>query len=172
MDNQKNQVYVVSLKKYVDSGYITPKQYDDLVNSYRTKQKLRGECFIPKEEFYRCEGDCGGCKYHRPPFSLDTTCTSDEDGSVFTPGENVASSSLSPDEIAIDTVFFSEILKRVSELLPEALTVGKLTQQKVNLEDATYLASISRRTYSRRLDKIRKILQLEFPEYDFSKKKK
>ena len=169
MDNQKNQVYVVSLKKYVDSGYITPKQYDDLVNSYRTKQKLRGECFIPKEEFYRCEGDCGGCKYHRPPLSLDTTCTSDEDGSVFTPGENVASSSLSPDEIAIDTVFFSEILKRVSELLPEALIVGELTQSGINLDCAEQVIGMPRQTYSYRLDKLRKKLALEFPEYNFEK---
>lgn len=92
MNNQKkeNQVYVASLNKYVDSGALTPKQYDELVNSYRTKQKKRRECFLPKEEYHLCEGDCASCKYHIPLISFDDTYISDKDGNVLTIGDCIA----------------------------------------------------------------------------------
>ena len=173
MNNQKkeNQVYVASLNKYVDSGDLTPKQYDELVNSYRTKQKKRRECFLPKEEYHLCEGDCASCKYHIPLISFDDTYISDKDGNVLTIGDCIAADVPDTDEIAINKVYLSEIIKRVSELLPEALIVGNLKDAGISLDCAEQIIGMPRQTYSYRLDKIRKKLALEFPEYNFEKNK-
>ena len=97
------------------------------------------------------------------PASLDYQ-TENEDGDTCSPIETLSDNAPSVEEIICDQIELEQLFKRLEQIMPEAITIGKLRQEGMSDEAIAKVIGIKRTTFRSRLDKAKEMLVSEFPD--------
>lgn len=90
--------------------------------------------------------------------------TENEDGDMCSPLDTLCDSSPSVEEIICDQVELKLLFKRLEQIMPEAVTIGKLRQEGLSDEVISKVVGIKRTTFRSRLIKAKELLSTEFPD--------
>lgn len=163
-DNQY-RIYVKSTHEWVAVPEETYQEHVRHYDTFRKKQKGRGECACPKSRFWLCDGDCLTCEFHHASMqSLDYSIES-EDGDTCSPLERLCDPSPSIDSVVCDKVELDRLFTRLNDLMPEAIEIGRLRQQGLSDSAIADALGIKRTTFLSRLKKAKAQLEVEFPDF-------
>lgn len=163
-DNQY-RIYVKSTHEWVAVPEEVYREHVRHYDSFRKKQKGRGECACPKSKFWLCDGDCLACKFHHASMlSLDYT-VENEDGDTCSPLDRLCDSSPSIESVVCDKAELDQLFARLNVLMPEAIEIGKLRQQGLSDSAITDALGIKRTTFLSRLKKVKSLLADEYPDF-------
>jgi DNA-directed RNA polymerase specialized sigma subunit len=99
--------------------------------------------------------------------SLDAT-RKDDDGEDVCILDCIASPESILNEIILDQLVMQQLLKRLEELMPEAIEIGKLRQEGLSDEAIADIIGIKRTTFLSRLKKAEEKLREEYgPDFNF-----
>lgn len=168
MTNQDKQYYIYSRSNH-ERIYVTQQDFEDYyrgINTFRKAQQRAKSCVCPVHKRLDCDMDCLTCPYYRRGnnLSLDYTETDDE-GNEKAWIDDLADTSAPIDEIVADTVELQLLFKRLAEIMPQALEIGRLRQQGLSEDAIAAQIGTGRKTYAYRLKKAADILKIEFPEF-------
>ena len=132
-------------------------------NNIRKQMKEEKRCSCPQSKWWYCDGMCQDCKYS----PSDEVASLDElyagpDGSTFRLSDLLVDTSLPVSEACVNQLFAQKILNRLRELMPEALTIGRLRLLGMTDEAIAKEVGIPRTTFLYQLDKAWQTLQEEF----------
>ena len=176
MTNQDKQYYIYLRSADPDNRRVpcTKQQFDDYyrdINAYRRTQMNRGRCVCPRSKWLACDMDCFTCSYHTSGDlgSLDDNYT-DEEGNETQWLDRLQEKSpdlqtLHLDDQVSDALYMREILKRLCEIMPQAIEIGRLRQAGNTDVAISEKIGVKNTTFISRLKKVQKILQEEFPEF-------
>ena len=158
-------IYIRSTKERVP---VTKEEFDNYyrdISVFRRKQQRHGRCVCPENKRLDCDMDCATCPFRRAGdgLSLDYT-TTDEDGTEICWADNLEDPSPLIEDIVADGIQMTALFKRINELMPQAIEIGKLRQQGLTERQIEAEIGVGRKTYAYRLKKVREILAKEFPE--------
>ena len=168
MTNQDKQYYIYSRSTH-ERIYVTQQEFEDYyrgINTFRKAQQRSKNCVCPENKRLDCDMDCLTCSYYRRGnnLSLDYTETDDE-GNEKAWIDDLDDTSAPIDEIVADTVELQLLFKRLAEIMPQALEIGRLRQQGLSEDAIAAQIGTGRKTYAYRLKKAADILKIEFPEF-------
>jgi len=108
---------------------------------------------------------CDDCEFHAPGdiLSLDMP-TSNDDGDEATLLDMLEDPAPSIEEVICDKAELDQLFDRLNELMPEAVQIGKLRQEKLTDEEIAKVIGIKRTTFRSRLEKAKAQLASEFPD--------
>ena len=135
-------------------------------SNYRRTQQRNGLCVCPRDKWMFCDCDCDYCQYRKHPdtLSLDYTNTND-DGDERSWLEDLPDDSPLIEDIITTSEDMAAIFARLTELMPEAITIGDLRLDGLTEETIAGEIGVGRKTFAYRLKKVETILAQEFPEY-------
>ena len=163
-DNQY-RIYLKSTREWVAVPEEVYREHVRHYDSFRKKQKGRGECACPKSKFWLCDGDCLNCEFHHTSMdSLDYTVES-KDGDTCSPLERLCDPSPSIESIVCDKVELDRLFARLHEIMPEAIEIGRLRQQGLSDSAIADALGIKRTTFLSRLKKAKDLLSDEYPDF-------
>lgn len=163
-------IYIHSTKQKVS---VTKEQFDDYyrdINTYRKKMQRQGRCTCPPSKRLLCTMDCITCPYQVESFiRLDETLLDDLGNELskldYLQGKNTSLQSPFIDELLSDSDEMNQLLHRLSKLMPEAIEIGKLRNKGLTDKAIAKAINVSRTTFRSRIEKNKKILKKEFPEF-------
>ncbi len=165
LNENQYRIYLKSTREWVAVPEEVYREHVRHYDSYRKKQKGRGECACPKSKFWLCDGDCLTCEFHHASMdSLDYT-VENEDGDTCSPLERLCDPSPSIESIVTDKVELDRLFARLNELMPEAIEIGKLRQQGLPDSAIADALGIKRTTFLSRLKKVKALLADEYPDF-------
>ena len=168
MKTNDNQYYI-----YIRSTHeripVTQQQFNDYyrdINAFRKKQQRHGRCACPEYKRLECDMNCVTCQSQRAgdSLSLDYT-TVDDEGNEQAWIDTLADRSPLMDEIIADSQQLEQLFIRLKELVPEAIQIGKLRLEGYTDIDIAKRIGIRNTTFRSRLERAKKILSEEFPEF-------
>ena len=121
----------------------------------RSKRQYHGQCCCPKQYLWKCDGDCEICEYHSAGDSLSLDYETEMHGDIFADTSDT-------EEIVTDRILMKQLLERLSELMPEAIEVGKFKLDGESERASLEKLDMARTTYRSRLEKVKKQLMKEF----------
>lgn len=151
-----NDPHKVTLKPVSEEVYvkITPE-----INRIRSHRQYHGQCRCPKKYLWKCDGDCAICEYRATGDCLSLDYDMEMHGDTF------ASTSVI-EEIVADHILMCQLLERLKELMPEAITVGQMSlDEDMSERKCLEQLNLKRSTYRSRLEKVRKQLEYEFGKF-------
>ena len=123
----------------------------------RKKEQEHGRCMCPKRDLWKCDADCALCQYHAPGDNLSLDQMEKESGNeaadLFT--RDVA-------DIVTDQEDMRRLIRRLSELMPEAIEVGQRRQAGLSERQSLEQLDLKRSTYRSQLKKVKEQLIAEF----------
>lgn len=141
------------------------KDYFRQIDTYRKKQQRHGKCVCPEKERQLCDMDCSLCPHYRPKREEEL------DAPAYTEGdEDITFCDLMTEAVpdlsdaVTDRLAFQAVLKRLKELMPEALEFGELRMAGLSRTEIYEVIGLKRTTCDYQLKKAQKILCSEFPE--------
>ena len=172
MPNQDKH-YTVYLRSAKMSVPCTKQQFDDYyrdINAYRRTQMNHGRCICPKSEWLYCDMDCGRC-----PHQTAGDMSSLDDGLIDDEGNEMNRLDHLQEKMPelqctafADTIAerseMQAVLARLCEIMPKAVTIGRLREQGSSDTDISKEIGVPRKTFTDQLKKARDILKKEFPE--------
>ena len=153
--------------KWIEVPSETYAEYMKYCNTHRKRMQAHSLCRCPKALWWQCDTVCADCVHRNDPesVSLDEQVTSE-----LCDGENslldiVMDDSELMEDLMCDADELNHLLHRLKELMLEAIQIGE--QRDENLSDAEIaeLIGVKRTTFLYRLNRVRKILKNEFPEF-------
>ena len=125
------------------------------IDRIRKKAQYHGECACPKRFIWKCDGNCDCCEYcvRKQSLSLDLE--------IENHGDHIADTA-DTEVIVADKLIFTELLRRLAVLMPEAIEVGKLKLEGESERSSIEQLGMTRSTYRSRLEKVRKQIYEEF----------
>ena len=164
IDNQY-RIYLKSSREWVEVPEEVYREHIRHYDSFRKKQKGRGECACPKSKFWLCDGDCLTCEFHCSSMdSLDYT-VENKDGDTYSLIDQICDPSPSLESIICDKVELDRLFARLNELMPEAIEIGRLRQQGLSDSAIADALGIRRTTFLSRLKKVKALLADEYPDF-------
>ena len=160
-DKQTGTWFEVSPEEY--------KEYDAWRTNFRKRQQYHGRCMCPRRKWWLCDAVCEDCEFHAPGdmLSLDAT-KENEDGDEVCILDCYASPESVLNDIVLDQLLMQQLLKRLEELMPEAIEIGKLRQEGLSDEAIADIIGIKRTTFLSRLKKAEEKLRGEYgPDFNF-----
>ncbi len=157
------KVYIKAINEWVET---TKEFHDDYyrgVNAHRRTQQNHGNCSLPRKMYWYCDENCAECKYcvSTDMDSLDRTIGEDEECTFH----DIISDEYSDiEEIAADRITMGLLLKRLEELMPEAIRIGEMRESGMNETEISKEMGMARTTMRSRLDRLAQVLSKEFPE--------
>ena len=161
-DNQEGAWHEVTEEQF--------KEINQYCNTIRKREQRRHRCCCPRERFWYCNGICTDCKYYisQNELSLDEERQQDGEG-IITLHDIIAFDDPPLDESVAEYDLLGQLMERVYELMPEARDIGELRLQGLSDEAIADQIHIKRKTFTYRIEKVRKQLIEEFgddlPEY-------
>ena len=168
MTNNENTRYIY-LRSTKERIPCTQEEFDNYyrdINTYRKAQQRHGKCVCPANKRLDCDMDCMSCPFRRAgdSLSLDFT-TTDEDGNEIRWADNIEDPSVHIEDIVADSHALKQLFARLNEIMPEAIEIGKMRMSgKSDLAIAEEIG-IRNTTFRSRLDRAKKIISEEFPEF-------
>lgn len=138
---------------------------DDLYTEYmryrdRTRKRMqgRGECDLPKEKFWYCDGDCVGCKHRTYGrfTSLDEPLRTDESGEDYSLLDVIGDPHADFEDKVVDKLYYRQIIDRLIDLYPEAITIGELRVKGKTDNEIAEIIGVNRTTFRSRIEKVKK----------------
>lgn len=148
---------------------VTPEQYsehDRWRTRIRKKQQKLGFCNCPRSKWWLCDGICEDCEFRCTPgniVSLDTPIDTG-DGDEMSLHDVVADPDSLFESAICDKAELDELFKKLSELMPEAVEIGKLRQKGLSDEAIAKMIGIKRTTFLSRLKKAKERLAEDYPD--------
>ena len=164
-DNQSKRIYDKQTRTWFE---VSPEQYKEL-DRWRTNLRKREQshkrCMCPRSKWWLCDGMCQDCEFHAPgdTLSLDMPATNAE-GDEVTLMDTLVDPAPSIEEIICDTAELDQLFARLSELMPEAIEIGRLRQEGLSDQAIADIIGIKRTTFLSRLKKAKETLSEEFPD--------
>ena len=163
--NDKRRIFDKTTKTWFE---VTPeeyKRYDAWRTNLRKREQYHGRCMCPRNKWWLCDGVCEDCEFHAPGdmLSLDAT-KKNEDGEETCILDCYASPESVLNDIVLDQLLMQQLLKRLEELMPEAVEIGKLRQEGLSDEAIANIIGINRNTFRSRLKKTEERLREEYGE--------
>ena len=135
-------------------------------SNHRKRMQAHGLCKYPRAKWWQCDTVCADCIHQNllETVSLDepvTDCSSEDEMELL---DVVVDGSELMEELLCDADELNHLLKRLQELMPEALKIGKLRDDELTDTEIAERIGVCRTTFRSRLNKVREILKKEFPE--------
>ena len=159
------RIYIKSAREWVDVPEELYREHIRHYDSFRKKQKSRGECVCPKSRFWLCDGDCLTCEFHCSSMDSLDYSIENEDGDVCSPLDRRCDPSPTIESIVCDKVELDRLFARLNELMPEAIEIGRLRQQGLSDSAIADALGIKRTTFLSRLKKVKALLVDEYPDF-------
>lgn len=163
-DNQY-QIYVKSTREWVAVPEEVYREHVRHYDSYRKKQKGRGECACPKSRFWLCDGDCLTCEFHCSSMDSLNYSIENEDGNDCSLLDRLCDPSPSIESVVCDKAELDQLFARLNDLMPEAIEIGRLRQQGLSDSAIADALGIKRTTFLSRLKKVKALLADEYPDF-------
>ena len=161
--NNPKRIYIKSSREWVDVSEEVYRDYMRHCDATRKRMQYHGCCACPRKQFWLCDADCLACEFRR----AGDTVSLDHDLAGDTGELTILDTIADPTPLIEDTIAdyeeLSELLHRLSELLPEAIKVGLLREQGLSESAIAAELGIPRTTLHSRLSKAREQLKPEFP---------
>ena len=133
------------------------------IDSFRKKQQRHGGCVCPANKRLDCDMDCFNCQFHKSDvFSLDDKLPEDDDLTWmdFTPNGEMPINEVVEDSQELHALFL-----RLEEMMPEAIEIGRLRMNGDSDVHISKRIGIPNTTLRYRLQKVKKIIEKEFPDF-------
>lgn len=145
----------------VDQEYI--EIFERNISNYRRTKRKKNRCACPRALWRRCTTRCDECKFRipEPIISLDTPIIF-ADNSSRTLFDTLRSNGLPTDDEAIARAMCSAALKRIEQIMPEAIEIGELRLAGYSLDHIAAKLNIPRTTLTDRLNKLHNVIKKEF----------
>lgn len=139
------------------------KEYYRGINAFRRREQRHGRCACPANQRFACDMVCGHCPHIRigDTLSLEEVVFENE-GICYL--DLVTEESRLIDEMIIEAEALKVVLKRIEEIMPVAILIGRLRIAGYTETEIERLIHINRRTYAYRLKKLRRTIEKEFSE--------
>ena len=159
------RIYLKSTREWVEVSEEIYRERTRYYDAFRKRQQSHGQCVCPKNKFWLCDGDCYNCEFRKAgdTLSLDYQ-TENEDGDTCSPIETLSDNAPSVEEIICAQIELEQLFKRLEQIMPEAINIGKLRQEGMSDEAIAKVIGIKRTTFRSRLDKAKEMLVSEFPD--------
>ncbi len=164
MKETNYNIYIRKLNLNLPASLEDFSNYYHDISIYRVKKYRHGLCCCPEKKFTCCDMDCLTCPMRKSgaEISLDAIeggeDNTERNNAFFESPENVE------DEV-LNRLEEQEVIRRILELYPEAITYGKLKMDGKTDDEIAKITGIPRQTNHDRVQKVKKILREEFPEY-------
>lgn len=157
-------IYIRSTKERIPCTEEEFRNYYRDIDRFRQRQQYHKQCVCPQKKWLECDMDCQTCPFRRNDvFSLDKPLETAEGGEVSLLDTIPDDSPLISDIIATQDEL-GQLFRRLTEIMPEAIEIGRLRQLGLNDSDVAARIGTPRTTLLSRLKKARAILRSEFPE--------
>ena len=135
-------------------------------SNHRKRMQAHGLCKYPRAKWWQCDTVCADCIHQNllETVSLDepvSDCSSEDEMELL---DVVVDGSELMEELLCDADELNHLLKRLQELMPDALKIGKLRDDELTDTEIAERIGVCRTTFRSRLNKVREILKKEFPE--------
>lgn len=138
------------------------KEYDRKRTAYRKRMQSRGECFCPRNKWWLCDCCCLDCEFHNNKgVSLDEPLP-DGEGTL---ADYIPDNAPLIEDVLADKAELEQLIKRLQELMPEAIKIGELRLEGLSDETIADIIGIKRTTFRSRLNKVKEKLSEEFPDW-------
>ena len=163
---QSKRIYDKQAKTWFE---VTPEQYkefDTWRTNLRKREQYHHRCMCPRNKWWLCDGMCDDCEFHAPGdiLSLDMPTSNDDGDDEVTLLDMLEDPAVSIEEVICDKAELDQLFDRLNELMPEAVQIGKLRQEKLTDEEIAKVIGIKRTTFRSRLEKSKAQLASEFPD--------
>ena len=164
-NDKQYYIYIRSTKERIPCTEEEFRNYYHDIDLFRQRQQYHKQCVCPQKKWLECDMDCQTCPFRRNDvFSLDKPLETAEGEEVSLLDSIPDDSPLISDLIA-DKDQFGQLLRRLQEIMPEAIEIGRLREKGLSDTAIAGEISIPRKTFTDRIQKARRILQIEFPEF-------
>lgn len=166
MTNNDKQYYIYlrSTKERIPCTEEEFRNYYHDIDLFRQRKQYYKQCVCPQRKWLDCDMDCLTCPFHRnDDFSLYKPVESKEEDYVPLE-ESISDDSPLISDIIANKLQLGQLFRRLQEVMPEAIEIGKLRLQGLNDTDIAARIGTSRTTLNYRLKKAKKILESEYPE--------
>ena len=165
MASKQYYIYIRSTNEQIPVTKEEFAAYYKEIDLSRQKQLYHKRCVCPKSKWLTCDMDCYTCPFKRSgdDLSLNYKIYDNEDESMELV-EELADSSPHIDDFLADTYEMAELMKRLTELMLEAIKIGERRLDGISDEAIAKEIGIGRKTFVYRLKKLKSILEKEFPE--------
>lgn len=149
---------------------VSPEQhaeFDQWRTRIRKKQQELRFCKCPRKKWWLCDGMCDDCEFRCTPgniVSLDAPFETG-DGDEMSLHDVVADPDSLFESAVCDKAELDELFKKLGELMPEAVEIGKLRQKGLSDEAIAKVIGIKRTTFLSRLKKTNERLVEDYPDH-------
>lgn len=160
------RIYLKSSRQWVAVSEEYYRDHTRYYDAFRKRQQAHNKCTCPKNKFWVCDGDCHNCEYSRAgdQLSLDRTMVDDSDDE-YSLKDAIPDTGPSIDEVIADKAELDQLFARLSQIMPEAIQIGKLRQEGLSDAAIADIVGIKRTTFLSRLKKAKELIVAEYPEY-------
>ncbi len=163
-NDKQYYIYLRSTRERIPCSEEEFHNYYRDIDLFRQRQQYHKQCVCPQKKWLECDMDCQTCPFRRNDvFSLDKSLETAE-------GDEMSLLDTIPDDspLILDIIAtqdeLGQLFRRLNEIMPEAIEIGRLRQLGLNDSDVAERIGTPRTTLLSRLKKAQKILQGEFPE--------
>lgn len=122
----------------------------------RNRRQYHGQCCCPKAYLWKCDSDCEVCEYRAAGDNLSLEYETEMRGDTFADTSDT-------EELVTDQILMRQLLERLGQLMPEAITVGQMSiDEDLSERKCLEQLGLKRSTYRSQLEKVRKQLESEF----------
>ena len=129
-ERNTNRIYIRSTKEWVEVDKEYYDAYKTDVETFRDRQRKRGECECPRGKWYMCDCDCLICPFYKKDafVSLDVTID-DEDDEKTMMDLLVDEVSLTPEEALMEKDELETLGRAIDQLCEEDRILIQMTLQ-------------------------------------------
>ena len=167
--NTNEKQYTIYIRSTRESVPVTKEEFDAYyhdIDLFRRKQQKHGRCVCPQSRQLTCDMDCCTCPFRRAgdEISLDYE-TENENGDTQAWVDQLPDDAPLFEEIIADAAEARDLYNRLTELMPEALEIGRLRLSGMPDTAIAKEIGIANTTFRSRLAKAKSILIKEFPDF-------
>jgi hypothetical protein len=166
-NDKQYYIYIRSTRERIPCTKEEFDAYYHDINLFRQKQQRHGKCVCPEKKRLDCDMDCASCPFRRAgdTVSLDYKTTHNEDGEEIAWIDSLEDPSPLIADIVADRETLLRIFDRLNDLMPEALDIGKMRLAGKSDLAISAEIGIKNTTFRSRLERVKKVLASEFPEF-------
>lgn len=165
-NEEKNYtIYIRSKKQSIPVTKEVFKNYYRGIDSFRKDQQRKGLCSVPSYKRLQCDMNCHECPYVTyHDLSMDENL-GDDDENPITFSDLISDDAESVENVVADTAELTAVLKRLTELMPQAIEIGKMRMAGYTDTEIAEQLGINRTTFRSRISKVKETLSAEFLDF-------
>ncbi|WP_329886782.1 bacterio-opsin activator [Pseudoramibacter faecis] len=161
-----NRIYIKSEHRWIDVSEDYYRDHTRFRDAFRKRHQEHGQCVCPRRKFWLCDTDCANCEFRRAGDMLSLNYeVENSDGETCTLGDIIPDNAPLIADVLADKDELDQLIKRLQELMPEAIKIGNLRLEGLSDEAIADIIGIKRTTFRSRLDKVKETLSKEFPDW-------